>query len=72
VPFLRTIPTAISIDMTLGYGTDGSFVPDLLKQAIRQFVVHSYEQRGDQYSEDKNVTHGIDRMLGAASWGCEL
>jgi uncharacterized phiE125 gp8 family phage protein len=31
----------------VGYGADGSFVPEVLKTAIRQLVAHWYEHRGD-------------------------
>jgi uncharacterized phiE125 gp8 family phage protein len=36
----------IEIDIEVGYGADGSAVPEPLRQAIRLLVAHSYENRG--------------------------
>jgi uncharacterized phiE125 gp8 family phage protein len=36
----------IALDVELGYGTQGSDVPELLRHAVRSLVAHWYENRG--------------------------
>ncbi|MEZ5785257.1 MAG: head-tail connector protein [Xanthobacteraceae bacterium] len=38
----------IEIDVEVGYGADGSAVPEPLRQAIRLLVAHGYENRGGE------------------------
>ena len=43
---LRTV-NGLEINYTAGYGTSASDVPDVIKSAIRQYMLYLYEHRGD-------------------------
>jgi uncharacterized phiE125 gp8 family phage protein len=71
-PFLQSIPQAVQITLTLGYGDDASSIPALMRRAICMWATHADAQRGDQYAEDRSTAYGIDTLLGASHWGSTL
>lgn len=46
-PVPSRITNGICIEYVVGYGNDGSTVPEPIKTAIRQLVAHWYEYRGE-------------------------
>ncbi len=46
-PVPSRLTNGIIIQYVVGYGNDGSFVPEPIKTALRQLVAHWYEHRGD-------------------------
>jgi len=46
----------VEIDLTAGFGTQPTDVPEALRQAMRMLVAHYYEHRADALHED-NVAH---------------
>ncbi len=46
----------VEIDLTAGFGTQATDVPDALRQAMRMLVAHYYEHRADALHEE-HVAH---------------
>ncbi|MBV8061582.1 MAG: phage head-tail connector protein [Alphaproteobacteria bacterium] len=46
-PVPMRLTNGIVIQYTAGYGSDGTYVPEAIKAAIRQIVTHWYEHRGE-------------------------
>lgn len=60
-PSTRAIPEAVKIDITAGYGDEPEAVPEPLRQAIRLWAAHLYDNRPST-SEDaaQNFVRPID------------
>lgn len=63
MPDLAAI-NGVQIDVTCGYGADGSFVPERLKLAIKMLAAHWYENREDVSPLNlKTVPRAVDALL---------
>lgn len=69
-PTLQSVPSAVTVNLTLGYAS-AVLVPPTIKQAIYLMVRNSFE-RGDEAKTEAATGLGVDRLLGAASWGSGL
>lgn len=53
----------IELDVEVGYGADGSAVPEPLKQAIRQLVAQWYENRGAEPASGAGLPATVAALL---------
>jgi hypothetical protein len=64
-PLPSRLTNGIVIEYVAGYGDDGSTVPEVIKTAIRQLVVHWYENRGEAISVGTRLNMPVPLLIQA-------
>ena len=64
-PVFKWIPDAIEIEYVCGYGDDATYVPEVIKIAIKMVLSHFFENRMEEITGDRvsKFEMSIDRVM---------
>jgi uncharacterized phiE125 gp8 family phage protein len=66
-PLFKYIPDVVQITYVCGYGANGTFVPETIKQAIKMVLANFFEHRLEQETGERvqivNLEMNVDRIM---------